>query len=409
MKAITKLLITAAACSLTLLTAATAYAADETGEANISKPKLYEIDSAVSYTAINNNENISLYKKKFFADINSDGNFSSADSRLLLRMALHLEPTPEDISTADINEDGKINTADARTALRAVLKLDKMYCTENGSVYSGFATSNGKDKIYLNKYGEMQTGYTYINGSYYFFDLNGIMKTGVQTIDGKKYYFTQDGSSAKGFLTVNGKKMYFADDGSYFTGTVKNGNDEYYYIDSLPFTGWQYAKTQSYYYKDGKKYKNTKMGYFTFDGSGNASVSVLNNETFDVYIRQILKNNGSSPNDIYNYVHNNFRYKYYDKISPKDMAIRILKNGRGACYDYAYLTHYLLEAAGYENKVIVGGSFNPANGNEHDWILYKENGVWRYMDTQRGRFNKTADQMRSDGYRWNESGLPPTI
>lgn len=372
--------------------------------------KLYTVDSNVALTVLKDGQAVELHKKKYFADINSDGKFTTTDARILLRMSLHLEAMPDKVEKGDLNEDGKITSSDARLALRAVLKVDSSYCDIEGNSIEGFAkTQDSKNTLYFSKNGELTKGIATVDSKKYYFDENGYMKTGTQTVNGKKYFFNSDGSSASGFTTVNGRKMYFTEDGEYFSGKVKSGNDVFLYRDSLPATEWHYEGLESYYYKDGKMLKNTKMGDFSFDGSGKASVSVLNGTTFDVYLRQILKKNGSSPQDIYNYVHNNFRYKYYEKGEPKEMAMRIIKNGRGACYDYAYLTHYLLEISGYENRVIVGGSFNPNNGSEHDWILYKAGGVWRYMDTQRGRFNMTAGQMRNDGYRWNESGLPQTL
>ena len=58
-------------------------------------------------------------------DIDADGEITTSDARLLLRMAVHLDKMPQQIlSLGDINKDGAITTADARLLLRQAIGLD---------------------------------------------------------------------------------------------------------------------------------------------------------------------------------------------------------------------------------------------------------------------------------------------
>lgn len=400
-------------------------------------------DSAFSLTA--GDTDVALYEKEYFIDANDDGKYSTADSRVLLRISIGLEDMPADVRPLDFNEDGSLTTQDARLSLRYNLSLAVYYCDADGAVYPGFfqfaeggrgwfdaagGLMRGYGKIeedyyYFNADGVMQTGFATVLGATAYFDedgkavnglmeldgtryyfQNGLAQTGFQTIDGKRYYFNKDGSMATGTVSIDGETYYLGTDGVLRDGKYTENGETYYYDKGALYTGWIFEGLNAYYYSNGKMLRSTTSGSYSFDSSGIASASSITTDTLPVYLRGILKRIGTSPYDIYSYVHNNFRYKYYDKASPEAMAVRILSSGRGACYDYAYLTKFLLEAAGYEAIVVVGGSFNAANGNEHDWVLYNANGVWRYMDTQRGVYSKTASELRALGYRWSENGLP---
>ncbi|MBR1810437.1 MAG: hypothetical protein IJ766_02155 [Clostridia bacterium] len=327
--------------------ALTAGAAQESGLAD----KPYTISETVAMTVSANGKKYDLHEKALFVDLNGDDKFTSADARLLLRMAAKLDPLPEEIAPIDLNGDGRFQSTDARLALRYTARLDKYYCTAEDEIVSGFVKKENGKTAYLNAIGN----FTY------------------------------------GDVEIGGKTYRFNPQGEMVTGWVNSGLDSYNYG------------------SDGALRKSTADVNFTYDANGVASAKTLNHDTFHVYLCGILKRNGASVESIYRYVNGNFRYKYYDKGAPEDMAIRILKNGRGACYDFANLTKYLLEAAGYECRIVVGDSFNPNNGSEHDWVLVKVNGVWRHMDTQRGYYLKTDAQMRAAGYGWNSSGLPAAV
>ena len=429
-------------------------APDEPGEvpeepAEPELPSIFTISENASFSIMVDGTMIDIYEKTVYIDTNNDGEYNTAESRHILRVAVNLEDAPDQIESLDFDSDGAITTADARRSLRYNLHLLSLCCAEDGTIYTGFFESNDGKTRYFDEIGGLAIGYMAIDGVYYYFEpdgamfsgltqlrgvparfdengegiqgfyeegsaryyfKNGLALTGWQTIDEKKYYFYSDGVMAAGDAAIDGKTYYFSEDGSIRDGMLTIDGSTYYYQDGLPYVGWLFDGLNAYYFdKNGKRLENTTSGNYQFNQNGVATATTLTTDTLPVYLRGILKRIGTSPSEIYNYVRYNFRYRYYAKSTPEAMAVRILRNGRGACYDYAYLTKFLLEAAGYEARVVVGGSFNYANGNEHDWVLYKANGVWRYMDTQRGAFAKTASQMRALGYRWDASGLPATL
>lgn len=369
-----------------------------------------------------------LYPAALSVDLTGDGVCAASDARSILRISAGLEAFG-DTGRIDINGDGKITASDARSALRYSAKLDEYYLKEDGTALSGavldtagakyyFSESGvllkssflteGDSTYYVDAEGKMATGFVDISGSTYYFDLDGKMAAGLQNIDGVLYNFSSDGKLGAGFADYNGTSYYFGPDGKIFTGDATIDGKSYRFKDGLPVSsGWVYEGLNVYYYyPDGRRAQNETKDGVRFDANGVASAKTLNRDTFQIYLRDILKTYGSSPKNIYNYVHGNFRYKYYPKGDPVDMAIRILKNGRGACYDFAYLTKYLLEAAGYQCYVIVGASFNPNNGNEHDWVLVNVNGAWRHIDAQRGYYLKTDSEMISAGYKWPTGNFP---
>lgn len=504
-------------------------------------------ESARAFTY--NGEQITLYKANVNIDINNDGRTNAFDARGLLRVSAKLDPLELDIEMCDISGDGSITSADARLLLRYNARVDVYYVDESSKAVSGWVTDEDSDPCYFTENGILASGYTNVDGSYYYFanggtekdgkicygelrtqgkvyyfDENGVgisefktignetyyfadglAQTGLATIDGtvygfsdsgvmlnglnkiknstyyfsggkaqtgwitdngSKYYFGSDftaatglvkidgvtygfsdsgaaynglakigshyycfsdGKARTGWITDNGNKYYFGSDFTAVTGSRtidgkvyvfsdsgilcngyinKNGNT-YYYVNGTPYSGWLYDGLNSYYfYSDGKMAKNTTIGNASFNSSGIASCNKLAADTLQVYIRDILKSTGTSTSAIYNYVHYNYKYKYFTKSTPDQMVLRILQNKKGACYDFANLTKYLLEAAGYECYIVVGDSFNPNNGNEHDWVLVKVDGVWRHMDTQRGVYLKTDAQMKNLGYGWSAQGLP---
>ena len=303
----------------------------------------------------------------------------------------------------------------------------------NGSLYNfgtdgkatkGLATISGKLYYFGSEY-KAVAGLIKLNGEVYCFSKDFTGSNGFVTTGSDKYYI-KDGKALKGWLTVSSKRYYAGSDYKIVTGNVKidgvvygfnsagemlsgfatMNNNTYYYQNGKLYTGWLYNDLDVYYfYSDGRMAKNTSIGDVSFNASGIASAKKITEATLPVHLRTILKQNGRSVSAIYNYVHNNYRYKYYDKLTPDAMVVRILTNKRGACYDFANLTKYLLEIAGYECKIVVGKAFNP-NNPEHDWVLVKVNGVWRHLDAQRGTYLKTDAQMKNLGYKWTAQGLP---
>ena len=52
-----------------------------------------------------------------------------------------------------------------------------------------------------------------IDGSYYYFDEQGIMQTGFLELDGEKYYLDENGKMHTGRLDLDGKSYYFDEQG----------------------------------------------------------------------------------------------------------------------------------------------------------------------------------------------------
>lgn len=82
---------------------------------------------------------------------------------------------------------------------------------------------------YSNGY-SMVTGWNKINGTWYYFDYNGVMKTGwFVDSDGKKYYLDQSGAMQTGVIQVEGKIYLLASSGAMQTGSVVIGKKMYYF------------------------------------------------------------------------------------------------------------------------------------------------------------------------------------
>ena len=411
---------------------------------NLTDVGIFVLDKSDKKVVLIDGKTKKLYAASINVDVNSDNTTSATDARLLLRIVAKLEDINISVEECDINGDGSLSATDARLLLRYCAKLDTYYADKNGKRMTGFANDDSGKKMYFTDYGALANGYTKIDDSYYYFengtmrngliinnnevyymstssgkgkngfktisgDLycfeNGIALRGFQTIDDNIYYFAEDGKAAKGSIEIDGVKYYFSDSNTLLDGFVEKDGKTYLYNGGKLHNGWYFDNLDVYYFTEGVMETNTKIGDVSFDGNGIASTKKITEATLPVCIRSILKDIGTSPKAIYNYVHNNFRYKLYAKSTPDNMVVRMLTNRRGACYDYAYLTKYLLEAAGYECIVIVGDSFTPT-GTEHDWVLAKIDGVWRHIDTQKGTFMKTDAQMRNLGYRWRTAGLP---
>ena len=73
-----------------------------------------------------------------------------------------------------------------------------------------------------------------------------------------------------------------------------------------------------------------------------------------VLLDAILAEYGSSPQNIYDYVHDHFKYKYTREKSMVENAMHLLEYGTGSCYNFAALTYYLFQRAGYEVYYVTG-------------------------------------------------------
>lgn len=128
-------------------------------------------------------------------------------------------------------------------------------------------------------------------------------------------------------------------------------------------------------------------------------------EELNVLLDQILAKYGSSPRDIYDYVHDHFKYKYTRERSMVENALHLLEYGTGSCYNFAALTYYLFQRAGYEVYYVTGIGWQ--NNSYHCWVLAYFDEGWYYVDSLYVRSAKlTADDLRRIGYKWDEDAYP---
>lgn len=108
------------------------------------------------------------------------------------------------------------------------------------------------------KGGSYVTGFAEIDGSYYYFDMNGIMQTGiVKMSDGSLYCFdSKTGEAEEGWVNIGSDKYYADEDGELATGLVQIGSAVYYFGSD----GRMARKTLIKNPEDGYKYFLKKNG-----------------------------------------------------------------------------------------------------------------------------------------------------
>ncbi len=236
------------------------------------------------------------------------------------------------------------------------------YNNAKGQPVTGWGTYKGR--TYYFKNGTPGSGLTWIDGKLYCLS-DGLPVTGWRSFSDGKRYFTASGAAAIGFADIDGSRYYF--DG--------NGRMQLYY---QTIGGKRY-----YFYSDGKMARNTVIEIYQADENGVLTnrFSEISEDNLDEYIAYLVRNNGNTPEKIYNYVKKNYLIRDTAKASIREMAIHILNTGSGACYNYASLAILMLQQAGYKARLVTGESRHAA---EHDWVLYEpQPGVWRHMDPYR--------------------------
>ena len=119
----------------------------------------------------------------------------------------------------------------------------------------------------------------------------------------------------------------------------------------------------------------------------------------------ILATHGSTPLDIYNYVHDNFKYKSAPEKSIAENAQHLLDRKTGSCYHFAALTYLLFQRAGYDVYYVTGLGWQ--HGTYHCWILANFDGGWYYVDSLYVRSAKlTAADLTRIGYKWDADQFP---
>jgi hypothetical protein len=167
---------------------------------------------------------------------------------------------------------------------------------------------------------------------------------------------------------------------------------------------------------DDSKVDLTKAGtyyvtYSAVDKAGNKATSrrkvVINHDQEDTkaLVKEVAAGLGSDPEAIRDYVRLSIRYSSdWGKPDPVWFGF---KNRKGNCYVHALCLQELLEAKGYQTKLIW------VTDKSHYWNLIKINGVWKHIDatpgTRHTKYSLMNDEQRLEtlqGRKWDTSQWP---
>lgn len=126
----------------------------------------------------------------------------------------------------------------------------------------------------------------------------------------------------------------------------------------------------------------------------------------DQLVKDIAASIANDPLSVRNYLANNIKYNA-NVWGEEDPVWQGLKNRSGNCYVQAYCLQALLQAKGYEAKVIW------TTCKTHYWVILKYNGVWRHLDSTPGSLHNkvklVTDAVRYanlQGRNWDRSQWP---
>lgn len=167
---------------------------------------------------------------------------------------------------------------------------------------------------------------------------------------------------------------------------------------------------------DDSKVNLSKAGtyYVTYsakDKAGNQATArrkvVVNHdqEDTDALVRDVASGLSSDPEAIRDYVRNSIKYSSdWGKPDPVWFGF---KNKKGNCYVHALCLQALLEAKGYETKLIW------VTDKSHYWNLIKLDGTWKHIDATPGvrhtKYSLMNDEQRLEtlqGRKWDTSLWP---
>ncbi len=112
------------------------------------------------------------------------------------------------------------------------------YLNDAGVMQTGWLYVNNT-WYYLNEGGAMQIGWLYVNNTWYYLNEGGAMTTGWQCIGGTWYYMNEGGAMQIGWLYVNNTWYYLNAGGAMTTGWQYIGGSYYYLNESGAMqTGW---------------------------------------------------------------------------------------------------------------------------------------------------------------------------
>ncbi len=125
--------------------------------------------------------------------------------------------------------------------------------TEDGTLSAGGWFRSGKGWHYASPDGAVYRNcWIADNGTYYYFDEDGLMYTGWLEENGKWYWLGEDGAMATGWALAGNSWYYFGADGAMATGWVYDGGNWYYLDENGAMrTGWLQYGSSWYYFTAG--------------------------------------------------------------------------------------------------------------------------------------------------------------
>ena len=143
------------------------------------------------------------------------------------------------------------------------------YLDGSGIMVTGWLQSDGK-WYYLKPSGVMATGWNLIGGKWYYLESSGSMATGWKQISGVWYYLEPTGPMVTGWKQISGKWYLFESSGAMKTGWYKAGNTWYYLkSDGSMATGWLEIGGKWYFFYDsGSMASNTTVNGYKLGSDG---------------------------------------------------------------------------------------------------------------------------------------------
>ena len=307
------------------------------------------------------------------------------------------------VEAADIN--GNITTADAKLVVikdtdAPVFSGLKKLSVDKGkqpNYTSGVTANDAKDGKVAFEYDA--SGVDLSKPGTYTVTYTAQDKAGNKATEQRKITVLADTQAPKfsGLKDISAKKNKTPD---YTTGvTAKDNWDgvvEFTYDDSKV----NLSKAGTYY-----------VTYTAVDNAGNKATArrkvVINHdqEDTDALVREVAAGLSSDPEAIRDYVRNSI--KYSSSWGDDDPVWYGFKNKKGNCYVHALCLQALLEAKGYETKLIW------VTDKSHYWNLIKLDGVWKHIDATPGvrhtKYSLMNDEQRLEtlqGRKWDTSKWP---
>lgn len=277
-------------------------------------------------------------------------------------------------------------------------------------------TVNGADDAAATE--TVMKGLQEIDGSFYFFDDNGVkVENKLVKIDGSSYYFGEDGKMVTGDTVKIGSTLYlFEDTGKRInsTGIKTVGGNKYYVVNKsgkVSTKGWDAVSVKSnnkthnraYYCNpaDGKIAKaGTVIGRLTIPKKGYLGEAYY-------YGIKTLNKNGWSLKSAYNYSKKlkyqgrSYRTKYVETY-----ALRGFKTKKGNCYVMAATFTVQAKLLGYDITQVYGKVDLP-----HSWTEIKQNGKIYVYDpnftNETGRNGYKIYYGKKGTWRYHKAGSVP--